>query len=155
MLHDAVLFQDSIQGGQRAAAIHHEVLRDNFEPAHHRVFLEDVPVVGDAETYTDTVIGKPVESICRHLFGKCCGRGARTLVGEPAPRRNARLAFLGIVGLVGTVGGAAALTLAGVLAFAAGIAGLAAALALAGVLPLAGMLVLFRLPDGPGGLSSQ
>src|ERR1035438_25697 len=80
----------------------------------------------------------------------CGGRARRE--ESPPRRRNARLAFLGSVGLVGTVGGAAALTLAGVLAFAAGIAGLAAALALAGVLPLAGMLVLFRLPDGPGGL---
>jgi hypothetical protein len=143
VLHDAVLLQDSVQRGQRTAAIHHEVLRDDLEPAHHRFVLQDVPVVRDAETHTDPVIGEPVESICRHLFGKCCGRGAGTPVTEPCHDRNARLPFLGSVGLVGTVGGAAALTLASVLALAAGIAGLAAALALAGVLPLAGMLVLF------------
>ena len=70
MLHDPVLFQNLIQDGQRTAAIHHVVLRNDLEPAHHRFLLQDVLVVRDAETYTDTVFGKSIESIRWHLIWK-------------------------------------------------------------------------------------
>src|SRR5450755_2715066 len=150
MLHHLVLFEYLIEDGQRTPAIHHVVLRDNLKPAHHRLFLQDVLVVRNAEAYANTVIGESVESICRHLFMK----KMRSWRGSPAWSVRATNAD-GLTVLLGTVGRAAALALAGVLGLAAVVAGLAAALTLAGVLPLTGMLVLLGFPDRPGGLARQ
>ena len=45
VLHDAVLFQNLVQDAQRASAIDHEILGDDFEPIHHGLSREDVLVM--------------------------------------------------------------------------------------------------------------
>ena len=49
MLHDAVLLENLVEHVQRAAAIDHEVLGDDFEPVDDRLLFEDVLVVRDAQ----------------------------------------------------------------------------------------------------------
>jgi len=70
MLNDKVLFEDPIENGQRPAAVDHVILRDNFEPTHHRFFLEDVLVMRDAQTDTDPVFGMSIESIGWHWIAE-------------------------------------------------------------------------------------
>ena len=48
MLHDAVLIENPVECGERAAAVNHNVLGDDLEPVHHRFVHEDAPVVRDA-----------------------------------------------------------------------------------------------------------
>ena len=66
MLHDAVLFEDPVENRQRTTAVDHVVLGDNLEPVDQRLPLQNVVVVGDAESDADSVLGESVESICRH-----------------------------------------------------------------------------------------
>ena len=66
VLHDAVLLEDLIEHGERAAGVDHEVFRDDFEPVHDRLAREDVLVVRNAQADADAVILKRVEAIAGH-----------------------------------------------------------------------------------------
>ena len=48
MLDHPVSLENPIQGSQWTPAINHEVLRDDFEPIHYRLPLENVLVVWDS-----------------------------------------------------------------------------------------------------------
>ena len=66
MLDDAVLLEDRIEHFERAAAIDHEVFRDDLEPIDHRLLLEDVPVMRHAQADSDSVFGEAIERVCWH-----------------------------------------------------------------------------------------
>jgi hypothetical protein len=76
MLHYAVLLEDRIEHFERAAAIDHEILRDDLEPIDHRFLRENVPVMRHAQANADSILGKIIERICRH-GGKSFLVGAR------------------------------------------------------------------------------
>jgi hypothetical protein len=51
---------------QRAAAIDHEIFRDNLEPIHDRLTREDVIVVRGTQTDPYSVVCESIEAIGRH-----------------------------------------------------------------------------------------
>ncbi len=66
MLDHAVSLENPVERGQRTPAIHHEVFRDDLEPVHDRLPLENMLVMRNAQTDADTVIGESVKSIGGH-----------------------------------------------------------------------------------------
>ena len=70
MLDDAVLLEDRIEHLERAAAIDHEVFRDDLEPIDHRFLRENVPVMRNAQADADSVFGEIVEGIGGHVREK-------------------------------------------------------------------------------------
>ena len=66
MLHNSVALKNLIEHCQRAPGIDHVIFRDDFEPVHHRLARKNVLVVRNAETDSDTVILKRIESITGH-----------------------------------------------------------------------------------------
>jgi len=66
MLDDAVLLEDSIERGEGAAGIDHEVFGDDLEPVHDRLAGEDVLVVRNPEADSDAVILIRIETIAGH-----------------------------------------------------------------------------------------
>src|SRR5947208_5849053 len=66
MLDDAVLIEDAVEHGERAAAVDHVVLGDDLEPVDDGLLLEDMAIVRHAETDADAVIRESIEAICRH-----------------------------------------------------------------------------------------
>ena len=66
MLHDAILLENRIEHFERAAAIDHEIFRDDLEPIDDRFLRENVPVMRHAQPDADAVFGEIVEGICRH-----------------------------------------------------------------------------------------
>src|SRR5271154_550055 len=107
MLDHSITLKNEVERCQRASAVDHVILRDDFEPVHYGFLLEDVGVMGNPQTDADPVIREPVEWIGWHMFEK---RGRRTLAA--APWEGLLLGWRGL----GAVGGAGALSLAGVLA---------------------------------------
>ena len=70
VLDDAVLFQDGVKDFQGTSAIDKEIFGDDFKPIHHRLFLQDMPVVRDAEADSDSVIRLAVEGIGWHVVSR-------------------------------------------------------------------------------------
>jgi hypothetical protein len=66
MLDDSILIENLIENMERAATIHHVVLRDDLEPVDDRFLLEYVLVMRDSQTNSHTVLGEPIEPICCH-----------------------------------------------------------------------------------------
>ena len=62
VLHDAVLLEDLVEHMERAARIDHVVFRDDLEPIHDRLLLQDVLVVRHAQADADAVVGEGVEA---------------------------------------------------------------------------------------------
>src|SRR5882757_3980950 len=116
VLYDFVLLKDLIQDVQRPSAIDHEILRDDLKPVDNRFARENMVVVGSTQADSYTVICKPIKAISRHScfvpFPKDRGPGG---FSQPSYRIVAFVGLLG--GWLGAIGLAAALALAGVLAF--------------------------------------
>ena len=70
MLDDAVTFKDLVESRQRTTAIDHVIFRDDLKPVDRRLLFEDVGVMGNPQTDTDTVVREPVKSISWHMFEK-------------------------------------------------------------------------------------
>src|SRR5260370_26418462 len=66
MLDDAITLEDPVESGQWTPAIHHEIFRDDLEPVHHRLALENMLIMRNAQTDADTVIGESIKSIGGH-----------------------------------------------------------------------------------------
>jgi hypothetical protein len=56
--HDRISRTHALEDFERSATIDHEVLRGDLEPVHWRVIVEDVQVVGTAQTDAETERGK-------------------------------------------------------------------------------------------------
>src|ERR1700728_1710630 len=66
MLHDPILLDDLIENRHRTAGIAHEIFRNDFEPVHHRLAREDVAVMRNAESDSDSVVLIRIEAIAGH-----------------------------------------------------------------------------------------
>src|SRR5580704_9940932 len=66
MLDHPVAIENPVQGSEWTPAVHHEVLRNDLEPIHHRLPLEYMLVVRNAQADADTVFGESVKPICGH-----------------------------------------------------------------------------------------
>ena len=66
VLNNLVLLQNPVEHRKRPATIDHIVFRDDLEPVDDRFLGEDVIVVWNSQSDTDTIIGKRVESISGH-----------------------------------------------------------------------------------------
>ncbi len=66
MLNDPVLLKDPIEHLEWPAAIDHVVFRNDLKPVDHRLLGEDVFVMWNPQSDTDTIIGKGIESVGRH-----------------------------------------------------------------------------------------
>src|ERR1700679_3597364 len=66
MLHHAVLLQDSIEDRERTPAIDHVIFRNDLEPIDHRLALQNVLVMRNAQSNPNAVLGMSVKSIGRH-----------------------------------------------------------------------------------------
>src|SRR5260370_8982773 len=64
VLHDSVLLQYLIEDVKRAPPVNHEVLGNDFKPAHDRLASQYVIVVGRPQPHSDPAVGEIVESIC-------------------------------------------------------------------------------------------
>src|SRR5277367_3741458 len=80
MLDHSITLKNEVERCQRASAVDHVILRDDFEPVHYGFLLEDVGVMGNPQTDADPVIREPVEWIGWHMFEK---KGRRTLAAAP------------------------------------------------------------------------
>ncbi len=69
MLYHSILLENLIEHREGTSAIDHEIFRDDFEPADHRLALEDVVVVRDTQPDTHSVFGEAVKAIGRHSNG--------------------------------------------------------------------------------------
>src|SRR5260370_19331330 len=72
MLNHSVLLQNLIEHFEWAAAVHHEILRDDFKPIDHWFLGQYVPVMRYAQANADAVFGETVITICWHsekIFG--------------------------------------------------------------------------------------
>src|ERR1700752_759223 len=66
VLHHAVLIENLIEDVERASAINHVILRDDFEPINHWLFRKDVLIVRSPQTDTYSVLRESIEPISRH-----------------------------------------------------------------------------------------
>src|SRR5271156_6149702 len=80
MLDHSITFKNEVERCQRAPAVDHVILRDDLEPVHYGLLLEDMGVMGNPQTDAGPVIREPVKSIGWHMFEK---RGRRTLAVAP------------------------------------------------------------------------
>ena len=83
VLHHFVLLQNLVEDCQRPAAIQHVVLADDLKPVHHRLLLEDVLVVRNAQPDPDAEFGVVVEAIGGHIVSFCVRR--KSMRGPLAP----------------------------------------------------------------------
>src|ERR1700723_371899 len=67
VLHDFVLLQDLVENPQRASAINHEILGDDFKPVHDRLLAHNVIVVRSAQSDPYSVVSKIVVCVGRHV----------------------------------------------------------------------------------------
>jgi hypothetical protein len=91
VLDDLVLIENAVKHRQRPAAIHHVVFGDDLKPVDFTFAREDVIVMRDAQTDSNTVIREGIEAIGRHrelLRMKRCGWKP---AGAKPPARNAAL----------------------------------------------------------------
>src|ERR1035438_7584239 len=65
VLDDAVAFEDLVEDAERTAAIDHVVFGDDFEPIGGGLAVQDVIVMGNAQTDPYAVIGERVVAIDR------------------------------------------------------------------------------------------
>src|SRR5215467_6803079 len=107
MLDHSIALENSVQSRERTPAIDHEVFRYDFEPVHARLLFEDMSVVRNSESDSDSVVREPVKPICRHDVGK-----------RVEPAQNTSDSTPGVpLALLGAVGRAATLALTRVFAF--------------------------------------
>jgi hypothetical protein len=66
VLDHAIAFENPVESGQRAAPIDHIIFGNNLKPVHYWCVFEDMLVVRNAKTDSDSVILKSVKSIGRH-----------------------------------------------------------------------------------------
>jgi len=62
------LLKNFVEDLEGAAAVDHEIFRDDFEPVADRLAGKNVVVVCGAQADTDAVVGKSVELIRGHLL---------------------------------------------------------------------------------------
>ena len=66
VLNDAILFEYLIKHMKRPAGIDHVIFRDDLEPIDHRLALQNVLVMRNAQADPDAVVGMSIESISWH-----------------------------------------------------------------------------------------
>src|SRR5215471_1974563 len=88
MLDNAILLKNGIQHFKRTAAVDHEIFRNDFKPVDYRLVRQDMPVVGNAKTNTNPVVGETVERICGH------GEEGFGSAGSPENRTPASSVYL-------------------------------------------------------------
>jgi|ERR1700682_2413545 len=89
MLYHAVLFQNLVKHLQWPAAVDHEVFRDDLEPIHDWLFVENMLVMGNAQSDTYAVVGISIEAVCRH---KVLDAGEQWQARRSAPDSTTKLA---------------------------------------------------------------
>ena len=70
VLHDFVLLENLIEDLHGASAIDHKILRNNFEPIDDWLALQDVLVVGRAQTDADAIFGEIIEAVGTHASSR-------------------------------------------------------------------------------------
>ncbi len=66
MLHNAIPVENLIENLQCTAAIDHVVLGNDLKPIDDRLLRKDMVVVRHPQSDAYAIVGKPVETICRH-----------------------------------------------------------------------------------------
>jgi hypothetical protein len=70
MLHDFVLLKNLIENVQRAPAVSHEILGDDFKPVDDRPARENVLVVWRAQANPDLIFCSPLKRFVPTEFSK-------------------------------------------------------------------------------------
>ena len=65
MHHDRIVRADTFENLERPSALDHEVLRDDLEPVHRRMIVEDMRVVRATEPNTEAQWPKVKQFIVR------------------------------------------------------------------------------------------
>src|SRR5579883_244036 len=142
MLHHAIALEELVEESERTASIDHEIFRDDLEPVHHRLLVQDVVVMRNAKTDSDSVFGKTVKTIGRHK--RIFGPWGLVL---PSPFENPCTFFDSLRRHFRAIGSTATLPFAGIFSLAAVITGFATTLALTGILALTSVFFLLALEE--------